>query len=222
MPQPQPPTSAPPAPDAPAPPTPAAPPARAAEQTALTSTPPSNVEQVRGLRERREILGDELRTAAESREELLRSLTSGATPPEGRSGVEQRLRVLDERIVQLEQDLATSGRQLAATPPEVLAQTIEPEGASHPGMIDDDDAMGMMVGGFTFGILVALVASRIARWRRRRRGEPDARALAAQPDPRLERLAQAVDTMALEVERIGEGQRFVTQLLAEQRQPLVK
>jgi hypothetical protein len=33
-------------------------------------------------------------------------------------------------------------------------------------------------------------------------------------DPRLERLALAVDAVAEEVERIGEGQRFVTQLLA--------
>ena len=32
---------------------------------------------------------------------------------------------------------------------------------------------------------------------------------------RLERIEQAVDTIALEMERIGEGQRFVTKLLAE-------
>lgn len=32
---------------------------------------------------------------------------------------------------------------------------------------------------------------------------------------RLERLEQAVDTIALEVERISEGQRFVTKLLTE-------
>jgi hypothetical protein len=32
---------------------------------------------------------------------------------------------------------------------------------------------------------------------------------------RLERLEQAVDAIALELERVGEGQRFVTRLLAE-------
>ncbi len=32
---------------------------------------------------------------------------------------------------------------------------------------------------------------------------------------RLERLENAVDAMAIELERIGEGQRFVTKLLAE-------
>jgi hypothetical protein len=37
---------------------------------------------------------------------------------------------------------------------------------------------------------------------------------------RMERLEQAIDTMAVELERIGEGQRFVTKLLAErEREP---
>lgn len=34
-------------------------------------------------------------------------------------------------------------------------------------------------------------------------------------DDRLERIEQAVDAMAVEVERIAEGQRFVTKLLAD-------
>lgn len=35
---------------------------------------------------------------------------------------------------------------------------------------------------------------------------------------RLERIEQAVDAIAIEVERISEGQRFTTQLLSEGRQ----
>jgi hypothetical protein len=34
-------------------------------------------------------------------------------------------------------------------------------------------------------------------------------------DDRLERIEQAVDAMSVEVERIAEGQRFVTKLLAD-------
>jgi hypothetical protein len=37
---------------------------------------------------------------------------------------------------------------------------------------------------------------------------------------RLERIEQAVDAIALEMERIGEGQRFVTKLLAERPSPI--
>lgn len=34
-------------------------------------------------------------------------------------------------------------------------------------------------------------------------------------DHRLERIEQAIDAMAVEVERVAEGQRFVTKLLSE-------
>jgi hypothetical protein len=36
---------------------------------------------------------------------------------------------------------------------------------------------------------------------------------------RLERIEHAVEAMAVEVERISEGQRFVTRLLAEREAP---
>ncbi len=36
---------------------------------------------------------------------------------------------------------------------------------------------------------------------------------------RLERMEQAMDAIAIEVERISEGQRFVTRVLGEQRPP---
>jgi hypothetical protein len=41
-------------------------------------------------------------------------------------------------------------------------------------------------------------------------------ATSAVADERLARLEQAVDAIALEVERISEGQRFTTKLLSEQ------
>jgi tetrahydromethanopterin S-methyltransferase subunit G len=49
------------------------------------------------------------------------------------------------------------------------------------------------------------------------RGVPDSAGL-AEMQQRLERIEQAVDAMAVEVERIAEGQRFVTRLLAEKGQ----
>lgn len=41
-------------------------------------------------------------------------------------------------------------------------------------------------------------------------------------DDRLARLEHAVDAIALEVERISEGQRFTTKLLSEQTRPAPK
>ena len=39
--------------------------------------------------------------------------------------------------------------------------------------------------------------------------------LAEEADPRLERLQQSLDAIGLEVERIGEAQRFTTRIVAE-------
>jgi hypothetical protein len=41
-------------------------------------------------------------------------------------------------------------------------------------------------------------------------------------DARLARIEQAVEAIALEVERISEGQRFTTRLLSEQSRPAPK
>ena len=57
---------------------------------------------------------------------------------------------------------------------------------------------------------------------RRRAGGTDANAASlAEIAQRLARLEQAVDTTAIEIERISEGQRFTTKVLAERAsQPL--
>lgn len=40
-------------------------------------------------------------------------------------------------------------------------------------------------------------------------------------EARLDRIERSIDAMAVEMERVGEGQRFVTKLLAEQQNPKV-
>ena len=58
---------------------------------------------------------------------------------------------------------------------------------------------------------IPLVRAMIRRWDR-------ASAIpSAQPDTtaRLERIEQAIDAMSIEVERIAEGQRFVTRLMTD-------
>jgi hypothetical protein len=47
--------------------------------------------------------------------------------------------------------------------------------------------------------------------------DADPGSASAIPPSRFDRLEQAVDTIALEMERVTEGQRFVTKLLAERR-----
>ena len=65
-------------------------------------------------------------------------------------------------------------------------------------------------------LLAVLLYTRLVR--RPRVGPTRAAAADAPADSaRLARVEQAIEAVAIEVERISEGQRFVTQLLAERR-----
>ena len=61
---------------------------------------------------------------------------------------------------------------------------------------------------------IPLVRALAKRWER----ESATPKVPAEVAARLERMEQSIDAMAIEMERISEGQRFVTKLLAD-RQP---
>lgn len=66
-----------------------------------------------------------------------------------------------------------------------------------------------------FAIIVGFpIARAFARWIDRRGQEPR---LPADIATQINQIAQSVDAMAIEVERISEGQRFTTRLLADQQ-----
>jgi hypothetical protein len=66
------------------------------------------------------------------------------------------------------------------------------------------------------GSMVSCVAIVVlARRRPPRRDDEAMREISA----RLERMEQAVDTIAIEVERVSEGQRFTSKLLADRETP---
>ena len=78
---------------------------------------------------------------------------------------------------------------------------------------DKAQLRGMEAAGFVLLIpIVIALARRI--WRGGKRGT----AFDFESSPRLQRMEQAIESIAIEVERIGEAQRFTTKLLSE-RQP---
>ena len=182
------------------------------------SSIPRSAEQLQGMRVRAEEIQNQLERATDQRKEITEQL-QGGTPSEARPGLEQQLRIVDARIAALEQDLTTTNRLVTAATPEAHAQWQEQEHARDLRRSDSDEEEMFFVGGGV-GILLALIF--VAVRRRFRRGRdlrrPGGTASTVE-DPRIDRLGQAVDAIALEVERIGEGQRFVTQLLAEERDP---
>ena len=176
---------------------------------------PRDAFEVQGLRARREILRDQLERATNRRSELASELREDVADP-ARAGLQQRLDLLDKRIMQLEGDQALTERLLSSAPTSVLAISGHPSGIQGP-VVDEDDAIAGAFGAFGFGVLVTLVVGRAFRRLRRRRGanqDTVSRAAVAPDNPHLERLTLSLDAIAEEVERIGEGQRFVTQLLA--------
>ena len=203
---------------APPPPQPAAPVVAGTPTVTFTGTDgttqvlpvPMTEQALRDLKSQRDQLSSQLTNVASRRRRVSDELSRTADPA-ARVGLEQRLGVLDKRIAQMELDLATSGKQLAAAPTELTSST----GDAVPGDIPQN--VMTITGVFTVFVLfpLAVAASRFI-WRRASKIPAQTVALSPQIDQRLERLEQGVDAIAIEVERITEGQRFVTKLLAEQ------
>ncbi|GJG85829.1 hypothetical protein tb265_10100 [Gemmatimonadetes bacterium T265] len=195
-------------------PAPAVPPAPAAPAIpgAVPQALPRTGDELAALRHRRSEISDQLSSVQHRRDQLARELRQPMGPAGGadRTGIEQRLAVLDGRIVGLENDLNTTGQLIAAAPASALASGVD-------GMTSPYGHAFRAGAGVGFGVsaVLALLYARLRRAGRRR----DARApVAAGADSaRLARVEQAVEAVAIEVERISEGQRFVTQLLAERR-----
>ena len=72
---------------------------------------------------------------------------------------------------------------------------------------------------FAFVMMFPIVVTACVRWIQK--GRRPVRAAAVLEDDRLARLEQAVESVAIEVERIGESQRFQAKLAAE-KQPLAE
>jgi hypothetical protein len=161
------------------------------------------------IRRQRSEMSNQLSSAQNRREDLLDEMRSAPAGTE--QGLQQQFQVLNDRIVAIEKDIEASGRTLRTgqvpvgiviVPPRSFG-TLSPEAAAARGA-----AMSAMI------LIPVLFVYMIARWRRRRRGGATS-TYSAEHDTRMERLEQAVDAVAIEVERVGEAQRYQTKLLAE-------
>jgi len=66
-------------------------------------------------------------------------------------------------------------------------------------------------------MVLAIVVGRplVSAWAKKLENESKRPAIPPEVSARLERMEQGIDAIAVEVERISEGQRFTTKLLAE-------
>jgi hypothetical protein len=180
-----------------------------------TTALPQNVSRpmtrtdVQLLQNRRNELSRQLSSASSRRSEVVREI--GRTP-NGREGLEARLKVLDERIVQLEKDISQNGQLLASAPPNLVEETTPPSMIGSPGRAMNYTAVSIV---FTVMVLFPMALAWARRQLRRPTPAPE---LSRDATERLGRIENAVESIAIEVERISEGQRFVTKLMYEPRQ----
>jgi hypothetical protein len=166
------------------------------------------------LRARRSELSNQLESATSRRNSLAAKLEDADGV--NKAGIEQRISLLDNRILQLESDLAETGRQLSSAPAGLVSSaSVGTPFGLNPGQITGISIVGII--GTTCIALPITIALARRIWRSGSRRA--AAAVAPESAERMERLEQAVDAIAIEIERVSEGQRYVTRLLTEGAAP---
>ena len=194
-------------------PTPAAPVAPAVPQPigavvvqAPVQTRPINEAEIAVLRRQRSEMSNQLSSARERREELLDEIR--AAPNGTEQGLLSHLQVVNDRIINIERDLEKSGQTLRSGQVPVGTVLVPPRFSSPTDAAERGVAISALV------LAPLMLSFMVMRWRRwKRRGEN--RSSSPDHDARMERLEQAVDAIAIEVERVGESQRYQSKVLAE-------
>ena len=133
-----------------------------------------------------------------------------------RSALELRKVPLDNQIAQTEMDLASARAQLLSRQSQSQTGWADrppfPPNSQRRG--PDPDLIVGLAFAFIFAVMMPIS---IAIARRIWRGVRPVSAARTEDTmtPRFDRLEQAVDAIAIEVERVSEGQRFVTKVLTE-------
>ena len=105
----------------------------------------------------------------------------------------------------------------------VIARAAEQAAARAASRAADRRGGDVFGQGMAAGVVLSLVVFTVLRFSGRytRRGmQPVSQASSESPE-RLERMERGIEAIAIEVERISEGQRFVTNLISESRQPAI-
>lgn len=172
-------------------------------------------QELEGLRAQRAELQSQIHALRESRAELSSTIERMGDSP-GRPALQLRVAEIDQRILRLERQIDGINEQLASAPAIAMSPVVTIPPRRDP--VEDAFARNMvpMFGMFsTFFLLPLAIAFARLLWKR-------GTAVGARPSlnehamvARLDQLQTSVDAMSLEVERISEGQRYLTKLNAE-------
>jgi chaperonin cofactor prefoldin len=176
----------------------------------ITLAVPRTARELEALKARRDELSSQLRSVDSRRSRLLSELRQ-TNDPTATKGLEDRLALLDARQLQLESDIQQTGQQLSSAAAGLIASTSD---APVFAGLGSKQVMALSILSIIFIFFPLAVGIGRAIFKRSARPGPPP-AVFTETAQRLERLESSVDAIAVEVERISEGQRFVTKLLSE-------
>lgn len=189
--------------------------ATTAQAPVVANPAPTAAQMYEAQRNMRSELRNQLSRQQSLRSDLRRELDRVDEGSPARAGVEARLKEVDTRISALDQQLAAADQAVAraAAVPNAIVPPAPPPRRSGP-----PDEVWVMGGMFIIFVMMPLAVGYARRmWKR------SATAIAELPKEwaeRFTRLEQAVDAVAIELERVGEGQRYVTNLMTEGQRSL--
>jgi hypothetical protein len=174
---------------------------------ARTASSPSAIYE--GFRAQRRELTNQLDELENTRREITSQLEDVSAGAPERTALETRMKDVDSRISAVDQALAGNAAQLAqaAAIPGAVVEHVPPPPEGPP-------QEAYVLGGL-FMILVFLPLSVAFARRIWRRSAAVVTSFPRELADRLTRMEHAVEATAVEVERIGEGQRFLTRLFTE-------
>jgi hypothetical protein len=162
-----------------------------------------------GLKAQRNELNGQLEGLQSTRREITSQLEDIAAGSADRAPLEARLKEIDARTSAVDQMIAGNAAQIAQ------AAAIPGAVVERPPIIEQGPPEEAYVLGGIFMLIVLMPLSIALARRVWRRSAAVVTAFPRDLADRLSRMEQAVEATAVEVERIGEGQRFLTRLFTE-------
>ena len=158
-------------------------------------------------------VGQRLKQATRLREELVREIRRAG--PNEAPILRQQLAATDAELAGLQAQFSQLiGRVAQEGVQPWLSQIMaDPPGPQFNFGPPDMIRAGMLL--FAIGIILPLTLWAARRWRRKPQPALASRDGEVLTTARLDRLEQAVDTIAIEIERISESQRFIVRILNE-------
>lgn len=154
-------------------------------------------------------LRSQLGQLEDKRREWTNTLQDSDTPEAVKSGLTARIKELDTRIANVDQQIAQADAavaQAAAVPGAI----VEPRPIQRNGPPDEIYAIPIV---FTIFVLAPIAIAYARRIWKRSSAMPAT--VSRELQDRMNQLSDAVESIGLEVERIGEGQRFITKVFTE-------